>query len=456
MRSPAADTAISRGTPDLSYDEAFADDGSPRPHYEPVLEAVAAAGPEALAVAMARAASACGLALGTGAAARPLPVDPVPRVFTAGEWRRLEGGLIQRARLLEALLADAYADGGRRATAVLAPEVLTSSVYFEPDLTGMAAETCSLGIVGFDVVRRPDGDFALLEDNVLTPGHAAASALRALHPLEPPVPVRDVHRATRAALAAMLAADEQVAILSDEPLERSSWELRWLAATLGIPVFGYEQLRVCRSRLVTRDGRPIRRLWQRTSEDRLRDDDGRLTPLGELLLEPLRAGTVSLVNAVGCGICDDKRTLHHTPGLMRAILGEEPLLAVITTLDLAVAAERAEALDRADELVFKPRSGAGGRGVWMPPHDRAGLEQAIGARAGGWIAQERLRLSRHPTVVDGGLAPRIVDARLFALKTGAGWEVIPGGASRYPTHAGIKIVNTSQGGGVKDVWVLED
>ena len=456
MRSPGLDRPISRSAPDLSYDEAYAADGSPRPHYAPVLEALEAAGPGASAAAMTRAAGACGLALGTGAAARPLPVDPVPRVFTPGEWRRLEAGLIQRARLLEALLADAYADGGRRASAVLPLEVLTSSVYYEPELAGMAAEACALGIVGFDVVRRPDGDFALLEDNVLTPGHAAASALRPLLPLPPPLPIRDVHGATVAALHGMLGGGEGVAILSDAPLERSSWELRWLGSTLGIPVLGYEELRVRGSRLVTRGGRPVDRLWQRTSEDRLRDDEGRLTALGELLLEPLRAGTVSLVNAIGCGICDDKRTLHHTLRLMRALLGEDPLLAVMTTLDLEVASQRAAALDGADGLVFKPRNGAGGRGVWMPPHDMKALERAIGPRAGGWMAQERLWLSRHPTVAGGRLVPRIVDARLFAVRTQAGWQVIPGGASRYPTTGATGIVNTSQGGGVKDVWVLED
>ncbi len=91
----------------------------------------------------------------------------------------------------------------------------------------------------------------------------------------------------------------------------------------------------------------------------------------------------------------------------------------------------------------------------MPPHDLASLERALDSSSGGWMAQERLALSRHPTVVDGGLAPRIVDARLFAVNTAAGWTVIPGGASRYPTRAGTGIVNTSQGGGVKDVWVLE-
>lgn len=141
---------------------------------------------------------------------------------------------------------------------------------------------------------------------------------------------------------------------------------------------------------------------------------------------------------------------------MRALLGEDPLLPVARTLDLEVPEERAEAMASADELVFKPRNGAGGRGVSLPPHDVAALKRAVPADGSGWVAQERLSLSLHPTVDGDSLVPRIVDARLFAVMTPAGWRVIPGGASRYPTRAEAGIVNTSQGGGVKDVWVLEE
>ena len=447
-----------RGVVDASavfYDEAFGSDGAPRANYAPVLEAVARAGPGRLAETMTRAASDRGLTLGSGSRTRSLPVDPVPRVFSRTEWTQLEAGLIQRARLLAALLRDVYADAGTRATAAIGMDVLSDSVYLEPEMVGAEAADCSLGIIGFDVVRTPAGDLTLLEDNVLTPGHAAASALRLLHPLEPPVGIRDVHAATIEALAGMLGAGDGVAILSDEPFERSSWELRWLGRRLGVPVLGYDDLRVRDARLVTRSGRPVERLWQRTSEDRLRDDASRLTRLGELLIEPLRQKTVSLVNDIGCGVCDDKRTLRYTPALMRALLGEEPLLPVARTLDLAVPEERAEAMASADELVFKPRNGAGGRGISMPPHDIAALRRAIPADGSGWVAQERLSLSRHPTVAGHSLVPRIVDARLFAVATPAGWRVIPGGASRYPTRPRTGIVNTSQGGGVKDVWVLE-
>ena len=440
---------------DAPYDEAFAPGGAPRPHYAAVLEALQRAGPRRLAQAMTRSASMSGLSLGAASTTRALPVDPVPRVFTPSEWEQLEAGLIQRARLLAALLRDAYAHGGRRAGAVLDREVLTSSVYFEPDLAEARAAG-SLGIVGFDVVRAPMGGFVLLEDNVLTPGHAAASALRQLHPLPPPVAIRDVHRATLGALSAMLGSADGLAILSDEPFERSSWELRWLGSALGVPVVGYDDLRARGSALHMRSGEPVRRLWQRTSEDRLRDDDGALTRLGALLLEPLRAGTVSLVNAIGCGICDDKRTLRHTPDLMRALLGEEPLLPVAGTLDLSMPEERAAAMAAAGEMVFKPRNGAGGRGVSMPPHDFDVLQAALAAAPGAWVAQEKIALSRHPTVVGDTLTPRIVDARLFAVRTGDTWIVIPGGASRFPTRATTGIVNTSHGGGVKDVWVLAD
>ena len=444
----SADAAVARGR---SYDEAHGDDGAPRAHYEPVLDAIERAGPRRLAESMRRAAATAGLSLGSGAQARPLPVDPVPRLFTAGEWATLEAGLVQRARLLSAVLAEAYAAGGRRGGSSCA-DVLTSSVYFEADLIGCQPAE-ALGIVGFDVVRAPSGGFAVLEDNVLTPGHAAASALRGLHPLDPPVAVREVHGPTLAALSAMLGEGDDVAILSDEPLARSSWELRWLGAALGVPVVGYDDLRVRRDRLVTRSGAPVRRLWQRTSEDRLRDDDGRLTRLGDLLHRPLRAGTVTSVNAIGCGVCDDKRTLRHTPGLMREWLGEEPLLPVAATLDLAVPEERAAALAAASGMVFKPRNGAGGRGVSMPPHDSRALERAL-ATGAGWVAQELIPVSRHPTVAGDALAPRIVDARLFAVRTPAGWTVVPGGASRYAASEATGIVNTSQGGGVKDVWVL--
>ena len=154
-------------------------------------------------------------------------------------------------------------------------------------------------------------------------------------------------------------------------------------------------------------------------------------------------------------MCDDKRVLAYSAGLVRKLLGEEPLLPVVRTLDLEVPTQREAALAEAGRLVFKPRSGAGGRGVRMPPHDVASLRGVLSADGRGWVAQDRIALSRHQTVVGDGLAPRIVDARLFAVNTTAGWTLLPGGASRYPTREGAGIVNTSQGGGVKDVWVLE-
>ncbi len=424
--------------PGSPYDEAFEVDGSPLAHYAPVLEAIRRAGPAALAAAMTEAARARGLSLGAGIGAHRLPVDPVPRVFTAAEWSTLEAGLIQRARMLEALLVDVYAGGGARVESVLPMQVLTSSVYYEPDLAGADAAACSLGIVGFDVVRRPDGGFALLEDNLLTPGHAATSALRQMQPLEPPIPVDDVHAATIRMLGGMLGEGDSLAILSDEPFERASWELRWLGSTLRVPVLGYDDLRVRGSRLVTRACQRIERLWQRTSEDRLRDDEGGLTRLGELLLEPLRSETVSLVSAIGCGVCDDKRTLRYTPELMRALLGEEPLLAIPATLDLAVPSERKEAAVHADELVFKPRNGAGGRGVSMPPHDRIDARRRRQRRRGAATHRSqpppdcRRRLPRSPH--RRRPPPRGEDFRRMARDPGWGEPLPDPGGDRDRQH----------------------
>ena len=452
--TPALTHPLHGGPASPGYDEAFASGGTPREHYAAVIDAVLATGPRALASAMTAAARAAVLSLGAGSEVRLLPVDPVPRVFTAGEWSGLEAGLIQRGRMLEALVGGIY-ESPRLLDGVLPEDIVSTSVYLERDLVTTAPAGPALGIVGFDVVRRPDGALAVLEDNLLTPGHVALPALRDLNPLRAAAGVADVAVATTEQLGAMIGGgDEAAAILSDQSGERASWELRELGSMLGIPVLGYEDLQVRGARLCTRSGQRIDVLWQRTSEDRLRDDSGGLTALGRLLLEPLRAGAVRMVSAIGCGVADDKRMFRHTPALTRVLLGEEPLLPIVETLDLTLTEDLALALETLDTLVFKPRNGAGARGLWMPPHDTRALRDAISADPGALVAQERLALSRHPTVAGDRLEGRIVDLRVFAVRTPGGWKVIPGGVSRYPMAADGEVVNTSRGGGVKDVWVL--
>jgi carboxylate-amine ligase len=403
----------------LAYDEAFDDAGAPREGYDEPLAVLARLGRDAVVDHQ-------GIAIGGGGDARPLPLDPVPRVLTAAEWGPLSAGLAQRARALDAWVADAY--GARRAVreGIVPARLLETSVYFEPDLPPMDT---GLGVIGFDVVRGEDGAFAVLEDNVLTPGHAAVPAAREVltlwrHVARPPV---DVRSPTRRLLGGLLDGGRG-AILADDDGPGAAWELRWLARFLGVPL------------TTGADGFDV--LWQRTSEDRLSGDDGVPNALGRALLPRLRAGTLRIVSRPGCGVASDKGLAPHVPDLVRRFCGEEPLL------DQVPAATLADALDDPAGHVFKPRNGAGARGVTIG-------EVPAGLDPGGWIAQRRVSLSVHPTLVNGELEARPVDLRVFAIRTEDGaFEVLPGGVSRFAPATDAEIVNTSAGGGIKDVWVL--
>jgi carboxylate-amine ligase len=201
-------------------------------------------------------------------------------------------------------------------------------------------------------------------------------------------------------------------------------------------------------------------LWRRTSEERLLDDDGRPNALGSRLLGPLHAGTLRVVNAFGTGVADDKRIYPYVEELVRFYTGDEPLVPSVRSYDLADEGQRAAAFERLDELVVKPRTGSGGFGVVVGP--RAAPDQlraardAIAAQPGAYIAQETVSISTHPTLVGGRLAPRHLDLRPFVFHDGRVVQVLPGGLSRFALEEGDLVVNSSQGGGGKDVRVLPD
>ncbi len=421
------------------YDEALDRRGLARAHYAEALATLHRLGPAALAREATARARAAGLAVGD----RALAVDPVPRIIPQDEWAPLAAGLAERAAALDALARSAYAPG--------APELLTTSHYFEPDLVGAPDAGPAVSIVGFDVVRGADGGLRVLEANVLSPGHAALPAARELGSLaermaSPPLPTRE---ATLRAYAAMLGDDPDAAAILGDP--GGSWELRWLGAALGVPVVAPADLVAdARGVRLRADGRPLAVLWQRTAEDRLRDDAGAPTPAGRVLLEPARAGTVRVVNRPGAGVVHDKRALP----LLEASL-DRPLVPAVPTLLLERDEDRAAVLAEPAAFVVKPATGAGGRdvrfGAAMTPGE---LRRLATLEARHWVAQPVVALSVHPTVEGDAVVPRPVDLRVFAVHTGDGWTVLPGGVSRYPTAAGTRVVNTSAGGGIKDVWVL--
>ena len=435
-----------------AVDEALAPDGTPLPAYAGVLAALDGMGPAAAGEAVDAVMVRDGVRYGTGDGAFHL--DPVPRVFAAAAWERLAAGLRQRVRALEAFVADAHGARTAWAAGVVPADLLDACPWAEP----VPSVARWISVYGPDVVRAPNGELLVLEDNLRTPTLMAfaLAARRAVPPVLPgapsPVPVED---ALRDLLGGLVAEDASVAILGRDPGNAAWWEVEELGRLTGWPVAALEDLAPAGDRVVLRDGgRPVDVLWRRTSEERLHGDDGAPNALGELLGPALAAGTLEVLNAFGTGVADDKRTFPYVEDLVRFFCGEEPLLRSIPSWDLGVAAHRADALGRMDELVLKPRTGSGGYGVVLGPHaasdELAAVRSAIEADPAGWIAQEPVALSTHPTVVDGALAPRHVDLRPFVI----GGAVLPGGLSRFAVAEGDLVVNCAQGGGGKDVWVL--
>ena len=247
-------------------------------------------------------------------------------------------------------------------------------------------------------------------------------------------------------------------ILSDGPANAAWWEHREIGRRLWIPVVGPPDVLVRQGRLHARLGegrtRQIDVVYRRTDEDALRDRDGRATWLADLLLAPVRRGTLAVVNPFGAGLADDKLVHAYVEEMVRFYLGEEPLLRSVRTLDLSDDLVREEALASLEKLVVKPRGGYGGAGVVVC---RASSADDLGNLAGeieraprDYIAQETVNLSTHPTVCDGRLEPRHVDLRPFVF---GGGEVAPAALTRVALGAGEMVVNSSRGGGAKDTWL---
>ncbi len=464
-------TVLDAYDPASFWDEGFAARGEPRPHYRPVLQALAgrdlAGRNEALREAMAER----GVVFGGATGVQPFKVDPVPRLITPADWEPLERGLAQRVEALNRFIADVYGERTIFSEGVVPTRLLDGADHLEPRLVGRVAPSRGAWatVAGLDLVRDGDGAWAVLEDNLRTPSGlayllAAREGVSAALPGEP----RDVHAPARELLGeALLAAapegrrDPFVVLLTDGPENSAYWEHRTLAALLELPLVTLADLERRGTDLVARaGGEPPRRVdvvYRRTDEDRLTDEHGALTAVGEALLEPWLQGRIGLANAFGTGVADDKLAHAYAEEMIRFYLGQEPELPSVPTYDLGEQHALDEALDRFDELVVKPRAGYGGEGVVLCAHEPAEVvrraRDAVVAEPGGFIAQQTIALSRHPAVVGDRLEPRHVDLRPFAY-SGDRVRVLPGGLTRVALDAGAMVVNSSQNGGGKDTWVM--
>jgi carboxylate-amine ligase len=463
----AARALVPEQGPPRPWDEAERARGPRRRAIDEALAAVRRRGPAAAAALVADAVARSGARFG-GSDAPPFVVDPVPRVLDGEEWAALEAGLVQRVRALDAFVADAHGPREAAAAGVVPPGVAEGSGFLERDLRDLAPTAAPrIGVAGLDVVRDEHGAFRVLEDNCRTPsGIAYAVACRlAVAELLGGAPARDLAGAVGPALRGALEATRPhgegcAVLLTDGPRNGAYWEHRRLTEAMDVPLVTPAELRRRGTTLVlSTSGEAVGAIYRRTDEERLRRRDGTLTALGELLLPAVRAGSVGLLNAFGTGVADDKALYPHVPDLVRFFLGEEPLLEGIAVHDLTDPPTRERTLDRAEELVLKPRDGHGGHGVVIGPlaeaDELAAAVAAARADPAGWVAQDVVTLSTLPTVHGDRLEPRHVDLRPFAVADGAGgWRLLPGGLTRVAREAGQMVVNSSRGGGGKDTWVL--
>ena len=450
-----------------AVDEAFSEPGQVRPIYREVLAALSRADLNETAEAVLRHAEDAGLDFG----AVGFPVDAVPRLIGAEEWTRIEAGLVQRLRALNAFLHDVYGDQRAFADGVLPERIVTTSEGYEPALRGLIpGDVPAVGLAGFDVVRAATGEIMVLEDNLRMPsGITYATTIRSavVNALDWPLAPRpldgfaerfgDCLRA-----AAPEGSDGTAALLSEGADSAAFSEHRMLAEKLGLAVVTPRDLSTAGGELHARLGSGRSRidvLYRRVDDERLTRADGMPTELGELLLPALRAGRLRCINSFGTGIGDDKLTHAYTERIIKHYLEEEPLLRSVPAYDFADTDDGKEAMDRLGELVIKPRGGFGGSGVVLMPEATAGPRRQVLAevreKPGEFIAQEMVRLSTHPTICGEGLRPRHVDLRPFVATDGKTTHTLPGGLTRYATGAGDMIVNSSQGGGGKDTWVVE-
>jgi uncharacterized circularly permuted ATP-grasp superfamily protein len=459
--SPEADCA----------DEAYDADGRPRPLYVELLEELGRGDLAELRRRVEARVARSGLTFGEG---RPITVDPVPRLIAAEEWERLRAGLLQRARALNTFVADAYGPQRIFDAGVVPRRLLETSEGYSPAMQGLVDPAVPPATVaGLDLVRGRDGELRVLEDNLRMPSGATyAMAVREVVEPElaaPSPPSAHGGYLEKLGEALQAAAPESrdepvVAILSDGPENGAWYEHERIGRELGLPIVTPDQLELSRERIFARFSRNRREqvdiIYRRQDADTLTEPTGSLSALGELLLPALRSGRLRCLNSFGTGLADDKLTHAYVERMVDFYLGEEPLLRSVPSYDLSDPDAREEAMARLDELVIKPRGGFGGHGVTiMPRASETERKRAVGVvrrRPEHFIAQEPVALCSHPTIRGGELRPRRIDLRPFVITWAGGQAAMTGGLTRFAQGAGEMIVNSSQGGGCKDTWVVEN
>jgi uncharacterized circularly permuted ATP-grasp superfamily protein len=408
---------------------------------------------------------------------RPLPVDVIPRVIDAGEWSLVESGLRQRIRALEAFLDDVYGDQESLGDGVVPRALVASSEHFHRAVHGLRpANGVRVHVAGIDLVRDEAGVLRVLEDNLRCPS-GVSYVLENRRTLAHVVPelfsgyaVRSVQEYPERLLKSLIAAapagvdDPTVVVLTPGVFNSAHFEHAFLARRMGVELVEGRDL-FCKGNMLfmrtTRGSAQVHVVYRRIDDDFL--DPVAFRPDSILgvpgLVMAARAGNVTIANAIGNGVADDKALYPYVPQLIQYFLGEKPILPNVDTFDLRNEEARKHVLANLDEMVVKPVAGSGGYGIMIGPRatsaEIASMCRVIEDDPRGWVAQPVVQLSTCPTVgSDGRIVQRHVDLRPFAVNDGNEVWVLPGGLTRVALKEGSLVVNSSQGGGSKDTWVL--
>ena len=407
---------------------------------------------------------------------RLIPFDIVPRIIPAREWQHLAAGLRQRVKALNAFIADIYHEQEILAAGRIPAEQVLTNGQYRPEMQGVSVPgSIYAHIAGIDVVRAGRGEFYVLEDNLRVPSGVSYMLedrrmmmrlfpeLFAQHSIAPVEHYPDLLLENLRSVAPQGVNDPTVALLTPGAHNSAYFEHAFLAQQMGIELVEGQDLYVEDEFIYMRTTRGPQRvdvIYRRIDDDFLDPlvfrADSMLGIPG--LLTAYRAGRVTIANAIGTGVADDKSIYPYVPDMIRFYLGEEPLLSNVPTYVLRRKEDYEYTLAHLPELVVKEVHGAGGYGMLIgPAASKAQLDEfreRIMRSPEKYIAQPTLSLSACPTFVEAGIAPRHLDLRPFVL-SGREVTLVPGGLTRVALGEGSLVVNSSQGGGTKDTWVLE-
>ncbi len=411
---------------------------------------------------------------------RLIPFDLIPRIIPAHEWTSMEKGLVQRVNALNRFLHDVYHDQDIIKAGLIPAEQILNNAQFRPEMMGVnLPNQVYSNISGIDIVRAPnakgEGEYYVLEDNLRVPSGVSYMLedrkmmmrlfpdLFSAHRVAPVAHYPDLLLETLRASGPETSAEPTVVVLTPGMYNSAYFEHAFLAQQMGVELVEGQDLFVKDNFVYMRTTRGPRRvdvIYRRVDDDFL---DPRVFRPGSTLgcpglMDAYRAGHVAICNAVGTGVADDKSIYPYVPKMIEFYLGEKPILNNVPTHMCRNAEDLKYVMANLKDLVVKEVHGAGGYGMLVgPAATKAEIEdfgKAVLANPSNYIAQPTLSLSTCPTFVEQGIAPRHIDLRPFVL-TGKEVQMVPGGLTRVALKDGSLVVNSSQGGGTKDTWILE-